>query len=749
MKNYQLSYNFKFFIFLMIGILSFSIAGCSDNDSVAPELIIDDSQKSINIAWNEIESALNYTSSTSWTAQIADEAGQKCNWLKLHKYYGEGGEISNPILFEANDSEISRTAIISIISGDVELKISVVQQANPNAVLTMKESDVKDFNKYYKPTEFNNINMLKSDAKWSWFRSAQSEHFFVFWESGFGDNPNAESVAEAMRVDIDDLLAKAEEFYKMNVETLKFVETGKSRSYLDKYKMEIYLLYQDEWLATGSGYDNTIGALWVNPSTCKPVGSTIAHEIGHSFQYQVGCDKVLNGETDYSKVGFRYGYGNNGDGGNAFWEQCAQWQSFQNYPSELFGYHVDVWKANYHRHFNHEWMRYASYWLQYYWTQKHGIEAVGNIWKESTYPEDPLMTYKRIYCNNSLNDLYKELYDYASHMVTYDIDGIRNMATESACNYSTKVFETNEGYYQVGYSSCPGTTGFNIIQLNLPSNGNTIKVYFQGMASGSALADSDMGKVIDGDGNTVDNVRNYNATNNIESGWRYGFVSIVNGKAIYSSMYSNKNDVISYEVPQGATKLYMVIMGAPSSYTSHPWNDNERDDLQWPYKVKFEGTDLFGSFYVDETAIPKNVTLNYDLKCNSTSADYILGNINLSLNQTLAQAFALKPINIEGKLLPVGQQSAEGKIAIALTLPDDTYSYAGNANNGFWCTSDGNIGGWANGGVYFEFSGMILSYGHRPDMSIEAGKKAVMKPTLIYTKDGKQYKATIILNMQF
>lgn len=57
--------------------------------------------------------------------------------------------------------------------------------------------------------------------------------------------------------------------------------------------MEIYLLYQSEWLATGSGYDNVIGALWVNPSTCQPVGSTIAHEIGHSFQYMVFCDYLL------------------------------------------------------------------------------------------------------------------------------------------------------------------------------------------------------------------------------------------------------------------------------------------------------------------------------------------------------------------------------------------------------------------------------------------------------------------------
>ena len=43
--------------------------------------------------------------------------------------------------------------------------------------------------------------------------------------------------------------------------------------------MQIYLLFQREWAAYGGGIDDVIGGLWINPSTCKPVGSTIAHEI--------------------------------------------------------------------------------------------------------------------------------------------------------------------------------------------------------------------------------------------------------------------------------------------------------------------------------------------------------------------------------------------------------------------------------------------------------------------------------------
>ncbi|WP_048799992.1 DUF6055 domain-containing protein, partial [Segatella buccae] len=108
-------------------------------------------------------------------------------------------------------------------------------------------------------------------------------------------------------------------------------------------------------------------------STCKPVGSTIAHEIGHSFQYQTSADQLFTGvvkpmENGIVPVGFRYGNGEGGTGGNAFWEQCAQWQSFQDYPQEAFTQdaNVQVWLKNHHRNVCHEWHRYASYWFPYY-----------------------------------------------------------------------------------------------------------------------------------------------------------------------------------------------------------------------------------------------------------------------------------------------------------------------------------------------------------------------------------------------
>lgn len=226
-------------------------------------------------------------------------------------------------------------------------------------------------------------------------------------------------------------------------------------------------------------------------------------------------------------------------------------------------------------------------------------------------------------------------------------------------------------------------------------------------------------------------------------------VAIVNGAPQYASMNKENAGVVSYTIPIGTEKLCLVVMGAPVQYKSHPWNDDETDDEQWPYKVKFEGTDLLGNFSIDETAMPKDITLTFDVKCNAGSEDYPQGTVDLKTNKDLAQAFVMKPAVLESKLASVGTEPAEDKVVIALGQTDGTFAYTSTANNGFWCEANGNVGNWGDTApVYVEFSGLTMTYGHRKGVSV-AGQKYMLKPTLIYTRNGVQYKATIVLNMQF
>lgn len=733
------------------------LTSCSgDEDTLSEGGMITIASKDLDIqveaedTWYEVA----FTTRTLWKATLVSGG----EWCTLKDGSGAGGtKQAFGLEMTRNETSAARTALITLSCGGDRLELKLTQGASN--VKFMSESDVPNLDKYYKPEEFSSMDMLRSDSRWSWFRSKQSEHFFVFWEPGFGDDPNAESVPAALRVDIDDLLAKAEQFYTTNIEKLRMVETGKGTSYLDKYKMEIYLLYQTDWLATGSGYDNTIGALWVNPSTCQPVGSTIAHEIGHSFQYQVGADKLLNGATDYTKVGFRYGFGPDGEGGCAYWEQCAQWQSFQDYPQEAFTQdaNVQVWKKNHHRHFNHEWQRYASYWLPYYLTQKHGIEAYGRIWHESAYPEDPLQTYARLYCGNDMEKFYDEYYDYAARCVTYDFDAVHQYVTGDAQKYTVSMLKTGNAF-QPAYSDCPGTTGFNIIPLDVPAAGTTVTADLRALAPGSSLNAKDAGQQIDGDGKVVGTTRTYNAQSNTSSAYRAGFVSVKNGKASYGTMAKGKNAKASYTVPAGTDKLYLVVVATPAVYDRHPWNDVESDDEQWPYTVAFGNTSLQGYFEVDHSAQPKNVTLSHTVSCDASSGDYAQGTLELAANgdlKAICQAFVLEPAELSGATLDIAAGTtatpAEGKVALGLLQTDGSISYAYSSNTGFYCTAEGNLGAWNDTDpVFFEYdkTGFILTYGQKPG-NAKAGTTYTVKPVLVYTKDGRQYKAVIELKMKF
>ncbi|MCW3805384.1 DUF6055 domain-containing protein [Plebeiibacterium marinum] len=431
-----------------------------------------------------------------------------------------------------------------------------------------KEAD----RKIYIPQEFKESGFDDPNNKWSYKRSKQSDHFIAFWEAGYGENnPNSNDIPEEYRVDIDDMLLKAEEFYALNINKLQFANVGSGKSNLDKYKMIIMLHYTTEWMAFGAGYDDVIGALWVSPSTCKPVGSVIAHEIGHSFQYQVYADLLANGDVkeDFTR-GFRYGFG--GNGGNGFWEQTAQWQAMQCYPDDIFNKRdLDTYIKNCHRHVCHEDYRYSSYFIHYYWIEKHGVDFIGKLWRSAQKPEDPFQAYMRI-TDISAPQLNDEIYEAASKMVTWDIDGLREGGKENIGKYKSNTDLLEDGTYQVEYNSCPGTTGFNALELEVPGAGKKITAYFKG--------------IVNADGyNTVEDTA--------RAGWRYGYVALLeNGKRVYSKMNAATQGAVTFKVPKKCSQLWFVVTGAPKTYAPHPWDEDESNDDQWPYQVKFDNTTL-------------------------------------------------------------------------------------------------------------------------------------------------------------
>ncbi len=750
------------------------LPACSDNEeTITYQINADTSQLTKSIAWNEVESTISFTATADWSV-VADKSA---SWITISIPSGHAGNVKLPFVLAKNNNENPRQGKITISCGDQLISITVNQDANPSAVSIMDPTTITDYDKYIIPGTHNDgfqkgpEGMLRSDAKWSWWRMKQSEHFFVFWEPGFGNNPNADTIPEAMRVDIDDLLEKAELFFNTNVNKLKMATLGEGKSALDKYKMQIYLLYQSEWLATGSGYDDIIGALWVNPSTCQPVGSTIGHEIGHSFQYQVAADKLFSADAAYQgsilPVGFRYGFGENGAGGCAYWEQCAQWQSYQDYPDQAFSSaHIPTFLANCHRRFCHEWQRYASYWFQYYFTEKHGIEAFARIWKESQYPEDPVDTYLRLFCNGDINTLWDDFYNYAARCANYDFNDVHQYLAynPTATNFSTKFFKTNNGY-QVAYESCPSATGFNLIPVNVPAAGTTISATLTSLTPGSALASGDPGTIIDGDGKTVGNTTTYNTQANADENFRFGFVAyLANNECVYSEMQSGKNGTATFTVPEGVERISLCVTPAPSSYNRAEWDDDMTNDDQWPYIVNFSNTDLLGNLTLTP-GDPYNVNAELAVNLDFSSTDYCLKTFNLlneGVMEKIAQAFKLQPADIASATLAASDAAAayaadttwtpaEGQIAVGITNPDGWTSYAYSANGiGFWIAEDGTSSTWGASPIYFEYtpSSYSLAIGHAPGGS-KQGQTYVIKPTFIYNCGGTIYKAVISVSMIF
>lgn len=644
-----------------------------------------------------------------------------------------------PVFISCSDTPLQ----IEDNTKDEDINTDTEDEPKDDNDLSLKPEDIEDFHKLYKPKEFEGMDFFSDNDNWSYIRSKQSEHFIVFWEPGFGTDPNSYTVPSDLRVDIDDMLIKLEEFYDMNVNKLGFANVGIGKSYLDKYKMQVYLHYTRDWMAFGAGYDDVIGAIWINPGTCKPVGSTIAHEIGHSFQYQVYADLIAYyGVPNDYKRGFRYEP--QGGNGNAFWEQCAQWQAFQSYPQEIFNnYNFEVYCNNYHRNACHEYQRYASYLIHYHWTEKYGLDFIGKLWYEAEYPEDPIEAYMRIN-NLDVEALNDDMYEAAARSATWDYDAIRLYGKNYIGKQIHELYQIEDGSYQVAYSKCPGTTGYNIIPLNVSAPGTVISTKFTGLAPGSALADNDPGIYVDYD--TQQTKRTYNNSQQDRAGWRYGYVALLeDGERIYGEMHNEHTANVSFTIPDNCDKLWFVVLGAPNSYVANKWDETESNDDQWPYKVKFENTDILGNIIIDSNTEPKDLSLtnNISLKQSDSyeATSWYIGDSDEMIK--IAQALAMQPSQVRTIFNEPGTPPQEGKIAFGALLSNGNIEYNTTANgHGFWFNSQGDVVSYDNNDskIFLEFypQNFEAKIGHYPNRC-KVGDKFNITNVLVYTKDGRQY----------
>lgn len=598
---------------------------------------------------------------------------------------------------------------------------------------------------------------------WSKSRSKESDNVIVLWDKGYGNTipTNAQS---AYRVDIDDLLKKAEAFFDLEINQLGFVDPENSN--LNKYKVMILLNHDTGWICYGGGYDYQVSALWLSPSTCKPVGHSVAHEIGHSFHYMCYSEASNHGADRSCQTGFHGAVGN----GSVTWEQTAQWQANQSYPEEMYNQSIGVFRNSHNYAYTHEWHRYQSYWFFYYLCQLYGdIKTVANVWN---YPETTVKDFNQVlmdYKQLSVRDLYKLYFDQACRLVTWDLDVCKPYRNNYIGDFTYRCALTADGRYQVALASCPQGTGFNVIPLQVPEAGTDITTHLTGLRPNAALADADPGEYLDGNSQySKYSQRHYiMGGSRTDRGFRMGYVALMkDGSRRYfseDSVYCQGASIVtedySMTVPEGVSQLWLVISPALKHYTQHKWDEKIDADDMWPYQLQFEGTDIgaratvYASPTIDGRDI-SDVTYTYDVTFPRDTQGYSGASVSVSgqAAATLGTAFQMQNTDIASKMQNYSSSGpSNGRVMFYAVNPDGQLAKSGSTANGYghWFDKSGKVCAYSSGYVYSEFnaSSLVFTLGQYPGKCAN-GSKYTIRQALRYKKAaGEEAVATFVFNI--
>lgn len=423
--------------------------------------------------------------------------------------------------------------------------------------------DVKET--YFPKSVWNvaeNNDYQSTNSQFNNHRMATTNNLVAFWEAGFGSDPNT-CANTNYRFPLSDMIQETDKMFVFYRDVLKFVEKGNSLT--DKYRMMLYIYYNDDGTLYGGGAEDKVGIAWISPGRVKyaPYGG-MAHELGHSFQYMVAADG-------------NWGYSTNpaGSSGQAIWEMTSQYMLWQYYPEWITfeNYHLVTFMRNTHKAFMHEDNRYCSPFVLEYWSEKHGLDFVGRLWRESKKGEDPVIAYKRM--NNMTQDAFNnEMFDAYRRFITWDMARIREVSKAYANQHTTELNPEGNNWYKISPSKCPENYGYNGIRLNVPNAGTEVTLNFKGIAGANG----------------------YRAINIEKAGWRYGFVAVKkNGERVYGDIYSASEGIAKSIVPENCEYLWLVVSGAPTEHWEHVWDEKSDNDEQWSYQIKLTGTTLHDS----------------------------------------------------------------------------------------------------------------------------------------------------------
>ena len=270
-----------------------------------------------------------------------------------------------------------------------------------------------------------------------------------------------------------------------------------------------------------------------------------------------------------------------------------------------------------------------------------------------------------------------------------------------------------------------------------------------------ATAAPSAGTVVKGTFKGLVNATGYRSIYPERAGWRYGFVAYSSdGTRTYSPMGRDIEGEVSITIPEGCTHLWFVVMGAPTKWWTHSWNENADDDEQWPYAVKFMNSDPYGAnrtygeypadYARHDTTVVINATLTYSSSnYSSVRVQYDMDAISQALGLSTAQLKSVK-VGASNDIRFVGV-SANGKLKESTTT-----STSSSTCYGHWFNESGSVCGYDSyARIFAEFYPEKYGcyVGQYPGR-LTRGKTYTISQAIIYKHtDGNEYTATMKVNL--
>ena len=230
-----------------------------------------------------------------------------------------------------------------------------------------------------------------------------------------------------------------------------------------------------------------------------------------------------------------------------------------------------------------------------------------------------------------------------------------------------------------------------------------------------------------------------------QAGWKLGFVALLkDGSRVYSDVGTakynngtNPDTSLQFICPNDCEKLWLVVSGAPQIHWRHAWDDDNSNDEQWPYQVKFENTNLLGK----STGPLSDVDLTYDVIMEPRS-DYNPNIVELNI-PSISKGFALPQEEIAQYL---GTDIKYFAINPDNSLdPNSTAFYPGH-----WFDNTGKVTNWGNNSYIYselDINNFTVKIGQYPDVC-KIGDKYTIKQALEYIRNETDTaRLTLVFNI--